>query len=98
MGYPRQEYWSGQTVPSQGIFLTQGWNQVSALQADSLLPEPPGKPRRADSFFKIGDTFSLSPHWCSSLALLFGSACNYDIFKRNLGATWNTLRGNGGVL
>ena len=27
----------------QGIFLTQGSNQSPVLQADSLLPEPPGK-------------------------------------------------------
>ena len=26
MGFPRQEYWSGSSHPSQGIFPTQGWN------------------------------------------------------------------------
>ena len=50
MGFPRQEYWSGLPFPSPGIFLTQGWNSdlnsdgSPALQVDSLLTEPPGKP------------------------------------------------------
>ena len=42
MGCPRQEYWIGFLL--QGIFLTQGSNPSPALQADSLLPEPPGRP------------------------------------------------------
>ena len=34
-------------TPFQGIFLTQGWNWgLPTLQADSLLPEPSGKPHR----------------------------------------------------
>ena len=39
-----QEYWSGQPLPSSGIFLTQGSNPSPTLQEDSLLSEPPGKP------------------------------------------------------
>ena len=50
MEFPRQEYWSGLPFPSSGIFPTQGLNsgplhcrRSLALQADSLLTEPPGK-------------------------------------------------------
>ena len=36
MGFPRQEYWSGFPVSSQGIFLTQGSNLCLLYrQADS---------------------------------------------------------------
>ena len=42
MGFSRQEYWSGLPFPSQGIFLTQGFNSFLLLllhwQADSLPP------------------------------------------------------------
>ena len=45
MGFSREEYWSALPFPSPGIFLTPGIEPGSpALQADSLLSEPPGKP------------------------------------------------------
>ena len=45
MGFPGQEYWSGLPVPSPGGLLDPGIELWSpALQADSLLSEPPGKP------------------------------------------------------
>ena len=46
MDFSRQEYWSGQPIPSsRGIFPAQGMNLLSpALQEDSLPSEPPGKP------------------------------------------------------
>ena len=41
----RQEYWSGLPFPSPGALPHPGIELESpALQADSLLPEPPGKP------------------------------------------------------
>ena len=44
MGFPRQEYWSGLPFPSPGDFPNPGIKPRSpALQADSLLTEPPGK-------------------------------------------------------
>ena len=44
MGFSGQEYWSELPFPSPGIFLTQGSNPgLSALQADALTSEPPGK-------------------------------------------------------
>ena len=45
-GFSRQEYWSGQPFPSPGYLPNPGIKPRSpALQADSLLSEPPGKPK-----------------------------------------------------
>ena len=45
MGFPRQEYWSGLPFPSPGDLPGPGIEPGSpALQADSLLTEPRGKP------------------------------------------------------
>ena len=45
MGFSRQEYWSGLPFPSPGDLPNPGIEPGSpALQADSLLTEPPGKP------------------------------------------------------
>jgi len=44
MGFSRQEYWSGLPFPSPGGLSNPGIKPESpALQADSLLSEPPGK-------------------------------------------------------
>ena len=46
IGFPRQEYWSGLLLPSPGDLPDSGIEHRSpTLQADSLLSEPPGKPR-----------------------------------------------------
>ena len=46
MKFSRQEYWSGLSFPSPWYLLNPGIEPRSpALQADSLPPEPPGKPR-----------------------------------------------------
>ena len=46
MKFSRQEYWSGLPFPSPGDLLDPGIKPGSpALQADSLLSEPPGNPR-----------------------------------------------------
>jgi len=43
--FSRQEYWSGFPFPSPGDLPNPGIKaRYSALQADSLLAEPPGKP------------------------------------------------------
>ena len=48
MGFSRQEYWSGLPLPSPGVLPHPGIKPGSpALQADSLLTEPPGKPKSA---------------------------------------------------
>ena len=45
MGFPRQEYQSGLPFSPPGDLPDPGIETKSlALQADSLLPEPPGKP------------------------------------------------------
>ena len=45
IGFPRQEYWSGLPFPFPGNLLNPGIESRSpALQVDSLLTEPPGKP------------------------------------------------------
>ena len=45
MGCPRQEYWRGLPFPTPGDLPNPGIEPKSpALQADSLLTEPPGKP------------------------------------------------------
>ena len=45
MGLFRQEYWSGLPFPSPGNFPDPGIEPESpALEVDSLLSEPPGKP------------------------------------------------------
>ena len=46
MPFPRQDYWSGLPFPSPGNLPNPGMEPMSpALQADSLPPEPPGKPK-----------------------------------------------------
>ena len=48
MGFSRQEYWSGEPIPSPGDLPDPGMEVGSpALQADSLLSEPPGKPQQS---------------------------------------------------
>ena len=45
MGFSRQEYWGGLPFPPPGDLPNPGIEAGSpALQADSLLSEPPGKP------------------------------------------------------
>ena len=44
MGFSMQEYWSGVPLPSPGDFPDPGIEpRSSALQAEALLSEPPGK-------------------------------------------------------
>ena len=45
-GFSRQEYWSGLPCPPSGDLPNPGIEPRSpTLQVDSLLPEPPGKPK-----------------------------------------------------
>ena len=46
MEFSRPDYWSGQPFPSPGDLNPEIKPESSALQADSLLSEPPGKPRK----------------------------------------------------
>ena len=48
MGFSRQEYGSGLPFPSPGELPDPGTEARSpALQADSLMAEPPGKPKQS---------------------------------------------------
>ena len=48
MGFSRQEYWSGVSFPSLGDLPNPGIEpRSSALQADSLPTELPGKPEKS---------------------------------------------------
>ena len=54
MGFSRQEYWSGLPFPSPGDLPDPGIESRSpALQADSLLSEPPENPKYSlnDSYY-----------------------------------------------
>ena len=54
MEFSRQEYWSGLLLPSPGDLPDPGIEPRSpALQADSLLSEPPGK---AIMYAEVKDT------------------------------------------
>ena len=45
MGFSKQEYWSGSLLPPPGYLPNPGIEpRYPALQADSLLSEPAGKP------------------------------------------------------
>ena len=45
MGFPRQEYWSGLSLPSPGDLPDPGMKLMSPALAGRLFPaEPPGKP------------------------------------------------------
>ena len=52
MGFSRQEYWSGLPFPTPDDLPNPGIKPRSpALQADSLLSGPPGKPQYLTKYF-----------------------------------------------
>ena len=60
MGFSRQEYWSGLPCPPPEDLLNSGIKPRSpAFQADSLMSEPPGKPKNtgADSLSLLQGIF-----------------------------------------
>ena len=58
VGFSRQEYWSGLPCPSPGDLPDPGIEPGSpALQADSLLSEPPGKPMCRNILKSLKDAF-----------------------------------------
>ena len=58
MKFSRQEYWSGLLFPSPGYLPNPGIKaQSPALQADSLLSEPPGKFSTCTSLHVIGNRY-----------------------------------------
>ena len=77
MEFSRQEYWRGLPFSSPGELPDPGIKTgPPALQADSLLPEPPGKPiyhQRAYQFISHSASFSF-PHGSAAK----GSTCNVE--------------------
>ena len=66
MGFSRPEYWSGLPFPSPRDVLDPGTEpRSSALKADSLPSEPPGK--HVDFYFVLLDCFSLFVCFLGSL-------------------------------
>ena len=66
MGFSRQEYWSGLSFPAPGDLPDPGLETASpALQANSLLTEPPGKPYIYvySLWFGLPSFMSLFIHW-----------------------------------
>ena len=54
MGFPRQEDWSGLPLSSPGDLPDPGIKPMSpALQADSLLSKPPGKPTQKEVSYQV---------------------------------------------
>ena len=69
MGFPRQEHWSGLPFPSPGDHPNAGIQPRSpALQVDSLLSEPPGKPRSMRRLHKIHEIVCKTPYTCCAFS------------------------------
>ena len=73
MGFPRQEYWSGLTFPTQGGLPDPGIKPMSLELAGSFFTtEPPGKPLmpawRNSGWFSWNPIWTPSPHQSLPLA------------------------------
>ena len=78
MRFSRQEYWSGLPFPSPGDLPDPGIEPGSpALQADSLLPELPGK---TPYLMYIFDSLTLNS-WPAALNLCLNEANLTDTFS-----------------
>ena len=67
MGFSRQEHWNGLPFPSPGDLSDPEIKPVSpVLQVDSLLTEPPGKPKK--------NMFALNPTYLENLDLVRSSS------------------------
>ena len=65
MGFPRQKYWNGLPFPFSGDLPSPETEPESpALQADSLLIEPPGKPSVHYSAMKMPKLNTFLTHDC----------------------------------
>ena len=67
MEFSRQEYWSGLPFPSPRDLPDRGTElRSSAVQEDSLLSEPPGKPKKVGTISSpnagMGTPMGLQPH------------------------------------
>ena len=70
MGFPRQEFWSGLPFPSPGELPDPGTEIRSlALQADSLLSEPPEKSIKG--YYQILNIVPCAIKWVLVVYLLY---------------------------
>ena len=80
MGFSRQEYWSGLPCPSPGDLFHPGIKPGSpALQADSLPPEPPGKPSRCSNIQEKSNVEESCP--CKKVEKCLPGQKRYSSFK-----------------
>ena len=92
-GFSRQQYWSGLPFPSPGNLPDPGSEPRSpALQADSLLSEPPGKLRGYINSHQLNPSVELKPFaldvdnsilQMGKLRVLWSLLCK-KVFSRNL--------------
>ena len=83
MGFSRQEYWSGQLFPSPADLPDSGTEpRFPALQADSLLPEPPGKPLIQSRYTQVRRS-----RYCTLTDLFFQSLNKYLSSAQPVNAT-----------
>ena len=93
MGFSRQEYWSGLPFPSPRDLCNLGIEPGSfALQANSLLAEPPGKPILyvyiyIFSFFSCYLTTEPNPKWYACCAVFtlghLAKAVLFTLYREN---------------
>ena len=94
VGFSRQGYWSGYTFPSLGDLPNPGIKPRSpALQADSLLSEPPGKPDGKKSYILLFPGLPVSrmipsEFWVDKLSPFYSHNGNREIQVRFLHEGW----------
>ena len=87
MGFSRQEYWSGLPSPPPGDLPNPGIKPRSpTLQADSLLSEPPGKPKVDGFLFWAAFCFGVVP-----LVYLCFHCLSFGVKSKNIIARINVM-------
>jgi len=86
MGFSRQEYWSGYPLPPPRDLLDPGIKRGSpALQADSLPPEPSGKPTECILLILTGKGASLQGRlFLPPILISVNSYISVYVHKNNL--------------
>ena len=83
MGFSRQEHWGELPFPSPGDLPDPGIKPGSrAWQVDSLLTEPPGKPKK--------NMFALNPAYLANLDLVRPSSLKI-LLKKEVFPEWSAV-------
>ena len=86
MGFSRQEHWSGLPFPSLGDLFDAGIESgSSALEADSLPSEPPGKPVRTLEWVAISSCRGIFPTQGSNPHLQLLLHCGWILYRSATG-------------